>query len=189
MICRCGRPFGLFSWRGWTAGRAPSEASRTCVVRDRTSARAEQPALRRTSSRLPSGRGRSPGRRSRPRLCRSIDALATCERTGHRSFEAEPHRVRGEILVKRDPRQPCAGGGSLPVRHRHRPAPRRAQLRPARGAFARQALPIYRPSRRRPRRSFVPALEGFSPTPEMPEIAEAQALLVAIEAGAHVRHE
>jgi predicted ATPase len=28
-----------------------------------------------------------------------------------------------------------------------------------------------------------PALEGFSPTPEMPEIAEAQALLVAIEAG------
>jgi hypothetical protein len=34
-----------------------------------------------------------------------------------------------------------------------------------------------------------PALEGFSPTPEMPEIAEAQALLVAIEAGAHVRRE
>ena len=34
-----------------------------------------------------------------------------------------------------------------------------------------------------------PALGGFSPTPEMPEIAEAQALLVAIEAGAHVRHE
>ena len=34
-----------------------------------------------------------------------------------------------------------------------------------------------------------PALEGFAPTPEMPEIAEAQALLVAIEAGAHVRHE
>ena len=36
---------------------------------------------------------------------------------------------------------------------------------------------------------LAPALEGFSPTPEMPEIAEAQALLVAIEAGAHVRHE
>ena len=34
-----------------------------------------------------------------------------------------------------------------------------------------------------------PALEGFSPTPEMPEIAEARALLVAIEAGAHVRRE
>ena len=36
---------------------------------------------------------------------------------------------------------------------------------------------------------LAPALEGFSPTPEMPEIAEAQALLAAIEAGAHVRHE
>jgi hypothetical protein len=33
------------------------------------------------------------------------------------------------------------------------------------------------------------ALEGFAPTPEMPEIAEAQARLVAIEGGAYVRHE
>ena len=31
---------------------------------------------------------------------------------------------------------------------------------------------------------LAPAIEGFSPTPEMPEIAEAQTLLVAIEAGA-----
>jgi hypothetical protein len=36
---------------------------------------------------------------------------------------------------------------------------------------------------------FAPALKGFAPTPEMPEIAEAQTLLVAIEAGAHVRRE
>jgi hypothetical protein len=36
---------------------------------------------------------------------------------------------------------------------------------------------------------LAPALEGFSPTLQMPEIAEAQALLVAIEAGGHVRHE
>ena len=36
---------------------------------------------------------------------------------------------------------------------------------------------------------LAPALEGFLPTPEMPEIAQAQALLVAIEAGAHARHE
>jgi hypothetical protein len=35
----------------------------------------------------------------------------------------------------------------------------------------------------------APALEGFAPTPEMPEIVEAQALLVTIEAGAHVRHQ
>jgi hypothetical protein len=31
---------------------------------------------------------------------------------------------------------------------------------------------------------LAPALEGFSATPEMPEITEAQALLAAIEAGA-----
>ena len=36
---------------------------------------------------------------------------------------------------------------------------------------------------------LAPALEGFSSTLEMPEIAEAQALLTAIEAGAHVTHE
>ena len=36
---------------------------------------------------------------------------------------------------------------------------------------------------------LAPAVEGFSPTPEMPEIAEAQALLVAIEAAAHLTHE
>ena len=36
---------------------------------------------------------------------------------------------------------------------------------------------------------LAPALEGFAPTTEMPEIAAAQALLVAIEAGAHERHE
>jgi hypothetical protein len=30
---------------------------------------------------------------------------------------------------------------------------------------------------------LAPALEGFAPTPEMPEIAEAQTLLAAIEAG------
>ena len=36
---------------------------------------------------------------------------------------------------------------------------------------------------------LAPALEGFAPTPEMAEIAEAQALVAVIEAGAHVRHE
>ena len=31
------------------------------------------------------------------------EALATCDRTGYRAFEAELHRVRGEILLQRDP--------------------------------------------------------------------------------------
>ena len=31
------------------------------------------------------------------------EALATCDRLGNRTFEAELHRARGEILLKRDP--------------------------------------------------------------------------------------
>ena len=34
------------------------------------------------------------------------EALATCDRIGYRAFEAELHRVRGEILLKRDPANP-----------------------------------------------------------------------------------
>ena len=35
------------------------------------------------------------------------EALATCDRTGYRAFEAELHRVRGDILLKRDPANPA----------------------------------------------------------------------------------
>ena len=80
------------------------------------------------------------------------EALATSDRTGYRAFEAELHRVRGEILLQARPRQPRACGRSLPDRHRRREAARHAQLRTARGAFARQALPVDRPPRRRSRR-------------------------------------
>jgi hypothetical protein len=33
----------------------------------------------------------------------SVRGLATSDRTGFRAFEAELHRVRGEILLKRNP--------------------------------------------------------------------------------------
>jgi len=35
------------------------------------------------------------------------DALATSDRTGHRAFDAELHRVRGEILLNREPSRPA----------------------------------------------------------------------------------
>ena len=56
------------------------------------------------------------------------EALATCDRLGHRAFEAELHRVRGEILLEARPRQPRARGRSLPDRHRGREAASHAQL-------------------------------------------------------------
>jgi ATP/maltotriose-dependent transcriptional regulator MalT len=34
------------------------------------------------------------------------EALATADRAGYRAFEAELHRVRGEILLERDPPTP-----------------------------------------------------------------------------------
>ena len=36
------------------------------------------------------------------------EALATCDRAGYRAFEAELHRVRGEMLLKRDPGSPAS---------------------------------------------------------------------------------
>ena len=36
------------------------------------------------------------------------EALATCDRAGYRAFEAELHRVRGEMLLKRDPANPAS---------------------------------------------------------------------------------
>ena len=67
------------------------------------------------------------------------EALATCDRTGYRAFEAELHRARGEILLQARPRQPRARGRRLPDRHRRREAAGSAQLRTARGALARRS--------------------------------------------------
>jgi tetratricopeptide (TPR) repeat protein len=116
------------------------------------------------------------------------EALATCGRAGNRAFEAELHRVRGEILLQHDPASPAPAEEAFltAIAVAKRQATRSFELRAA------LALAKLHQSTGRPAEAHAvlgPALEGFSPTPEMPEIAEAQALLVAIEAGAHVRHE
>jgi class 3 adenylate cyclase/predicted ATPase len=104
------------------------------------------------------------------------EALATCERTGHRSFEAELHRVRGEMLLKRDPANPATAEDALQtaLAVAKRQATRSFELRAAL-ALAK----LYQSTGRAADAHAVlaPALEGFSPTPEMPEIAEAQALM------------
>ena len=116
------------------------------------------------------------------------EALMTCERTGGRAFQAELYRVRGEILLKRDPSNPA------PAEEAFLTAIAVAKQQGTRSFELRAALSLAKlyQSTARPVEAhdiLPPALEGFSPTPEMPEIAEAQALLVAIEAGAHARHE
>ena len=81
------------------------------------------------------------------------EALATVDRLGYCTFEAELHRARGEILLKLDPSKSYARRGSLSdLRCRRAPAGS-PKLRPARGAVARETLSIDRPPRRGPRRS------------------------------------
>jgi class 3 adenylate cyclase/tetratricopeptide (TPR) repeat protein len=114
--------------------------------------------------------------------------LAMCDRTGYRAFEAELHRVRGEILLARNPANPA------PAQEAFLTAIAVTKRQDARSyeLFASLSLAKLYQSTARPADAhavLAPALEGFAPTDEMSEIAEAQALLVAIEAGAHVRHE
>ena len=116
------------------------------------------------------------------------EALATCDRIGHRTFEAELHRVRGNMLLKRDPANPATAEEALLM------AIAVAKQQGTRSFELRAALSLAKlyQSTARPVEAhtvLAPALEGFAPTPEFPDVAEAQALLVAIEAGAPVRHE
>jgi tetratricopeptide (TPR) repeat protein len=116
------------------------------------------------------------------------EGLATADRTGFRAFDAELHRARGEILLKRDPANPAAAEKAFltALAVTKQQGTRSFELR------ATTSLAKLYQSTDRPLEAhdvLAPALEGFAPTPEMPEIAEAQALLVAIEAAAHLTHE
>ncbi len=121
-------------------------------------------------------------------LSRIDEAFALALQVDHRSDLAFLHRLRGDILLKRDPNNPA------PAEEAFQTAIAVARQQGARSHGLKTALALaklYQSTNRLVDAHAVlsPALEGFSPTPEMPEIAEAQALLVAIEAGAHVRHE
>jgi predicted ATPase len=104
------------------------------------------------------------------------EALATSERIGHHAYDAELHRVRGKMLLKRDP------ANSAPAERALRTAITVAERQGTRSFELRAALALaklYQSTSHSAdgRAVLSAALEGFSPTPEMPEIAEAQALL------------
>ena len=114
--------------------------------------------------------------------------LAIAGETDEHFSDPYLHRLRGDILLKRSPDDPA------PAEEAYRVAIGVAKQQGARSyelfgslSLARLYQAISRPADAHA--ILAPALEGFTPTPEMPEIAEAQALLVAIEAGPHVRHE
>ena len=116
------------------------------------------------------------------------EAVATSERIGHRTFDAELHRVRGEMLLRRNPADPALAEEALQtaIAVAKRQATRSFELHAA------LALAELYQSTGRPAEAhavLAPALEGFSPTPEMPEIAEAQALLAALAESHDVKGE
>jgi len=109
-------------------------------------------------------------------LRRLDDALAALEHTEQRSYEAEMHRIRGEILLKRDRADTAAAEQSLQA------AIAIAQSQKARSFELRAALSLaklYRAANRDVDAHAVlaPAVEGFPPTQQFPELTEAQALL------------
>ena len=104
------------------------------------------------------------------------EALATADRLGYRAFEAELNRTRGEILLECDPANPA------PAEEAFQTAIAVAKRQGTRSFELRAALALAKlyQSTGRPADAhavLAPALEGFSPTPEMPEIEEAQRLL------------
>ena len=110
----------------------------------------------------------------------TLDRVITeTERTGQRWYEAETHRIRGEILLKRDP------ANAAPAEDAFLTAIAIAQAQKARSFELRAALSLAKlqQSTGRPLDAhavLAQAVEGFSPTPEMPEIAEAQTLLAVL---------
>jgi predicted ATPase len=112
-------------------------------------------------------------------LRRLDDALAELERTEQRSSEAEMHRIRGQILLKRDPADTAAAEQSLQT------AIAIAQSQKARSLELRAALSLaklYRAANRDTDAHAVlaPAIGGFPPTQQFPELTEAQALLAVL---------
>jgi class 3 adenylate cyclase/predicted ATPase len=112
-------------------------------------------------------------------LRRLDDALAELERTEQRWYEAELHRIRGEILLKRDPVNTAAAEQSFQT------AIAIAQSQKAGSFKLRAALSLaklYRAANRGADAHAVlaPTVEGFPPTQQFPELAEAQALLSAL---------
>jgi class 3 adenylate cyclase/predicted ATPase len=113
----------------------------------------------------------------------TLDAqLAEDADTGQRWFDAEVQRVRGELLLRREP----ADVGMAEAAFTR--AVKIAQHQQTRTFELRAALSLAKlyHSTDRPADAhavLASALDGFSPTPEFPEIAEAQTLLTALAMG------
>jgi len=100
--------------------------------------------------------------------------------TGEHLSDAFLHRARGEILLKND------SANIAPAEEAFLTAVAIAQQQKARSFELRAALSLaklYQSTGRAAdaHAALAPALEGFTPTPEFPEIAEARALVTFLK--------
>jgi predicted ATPase len=112
-------------------------------------------------------------------LTRIEEALAFPNRTGEHWTDSFLHHIRGEILLKRD------SANTAPAAESFLTAIAIAKQQKAKSFELRAALSLAKryQSTGRPAEAqavLAPALDGFSPTPEFSEIAEAQALLATL---------
>jgi predicted ATPase len=112
-------------------------------------------------------------------LTRVDEALTLAGETGDHRTDAFLYRLRGEILLMRDP------AGTTSAEEAFLTAIAVARQQKARSLELRAALGLARLYNSTSRSTDAHALlasvlEGFSPTPEFPEIEEAQTLLVAL---------
>jgi predicted ATPase len=117
-------------------------------------------------------------------LRRLDGTLAELERTEQRLYEAEMHRIRGEILLKRDPANIAAAERSLHA------AIATAQSQKARSFELRAALSLAKLHHVASRTAhahavLASAVEGSPPTQQFPELTEAQALLSVLPRASH----
>jgi len=119
-------------------------------------------------------------------LSRIDEGLALARQLDSRCNLAFPHLLRGELLLKCEPPNPAAAEEAFKT------ALAIAKQQGAHSWGLRAALSLARLYQSTGRAAEVhavltPALEGFAPTPEMPEIAEAQALLEQLQGGRNTR--
>jgi class 3 adenylate cyclase/tetratricopeptide (TPR) repeat protein len=181
---RLGREHGMAFWRiraelhaGWARGRLHDAVAGAAEIRRAQAALADQGATANAwfyNVLLAELEGEALGADSA--LARIDEALALARHVDNRCDFAFPHRLRGEILIERDPSSPAAAEEAFQTAI----AITREQGAASWGLRAALSLAKLYQSTARPIEAhdiLAPALEGFTPTSEMPEIAEAQMLL------------
>jgi tetratricopeptide (TPR) repeat protein len=184
---RLGPEHGMAFWRiraelhaGWARGRLHDAAAGAVEIRRAQAALADQGATANAwfyNVLLAELERETRGADSA--LARIDEALALARQGDNRCDFAFPYRLRGEILIERDPSSHAAEEAFQTAI-----AITREQGAASWGLRATLSLAKLYQSTARPVEAhdiLAPALEGFTPTSEMPEIAEAKALLAALD--------